>query len=247
MSLAQLLLTCSVIFHLLWNQRGHSTAQVRMVTALSSSSAQGVPGYLDLRLPPVQQQLLPPPQLLAQSWAVFSVFQPFLENLKQEVSPEIRAARKWLRPTPQLQHHLLHREGVRRETSFIRATCEFAFKPRLFLSSKTKRSIRKISLSQSPCHCSHPRTKCQPHIHSGIKKYFIWSNWRIECTDTDQSLESPAACREHQAWSTSSMCHSHPGPTWNQETGNSPCQPRNTIQIESNGFRWTQSSDINVP
>lgn len=234
MSLAQLLLTCSVIFHLPWNQRGDSTAQVHTVTALSSSSAQGVPSRPDLHLPPVQQQLLPPPQLLAQSWAVFSVFQPFLENLKQEVSPEIRAARKRLRPTPQLQHHLLHREGAGGETGFVRATHELAFKPWSFLSSKTKRSIRKIALSQSPCHCWHLRTKCQPHIHWGIKKYFIWSNWRIERTDMHQSLESPAACREYQAWPTSLMGHSHPGPTWNPET-------HQVIHSVSSGTQFKQS------
>lgn len=74
------------------------------VTAVNSSFAQG------LRLPSLQQQLLLPPQLLAQRRASFPVFQPFPQNLEKEMARGVPAAGKQPSPRAQLQHHLLNRE-----------------------------------------------------------------------------------------------------------------------------------------
>lgn len=57
----------------------------------------------------------------------------------------------------------------------------------LYVSLKSHKEINKKNLSQSPCHCSHLRPECLPHIHRGIRKYFDWSNSRIEHTDMHQS------------------------------------------------------------
>lgn len=91
---------------------GYPAAQVHN-TIHNTTFVQGIPGHSGLHLPSVQQQLLLPPQLFTQSRIMVSVFQPFLENLKQEVSLGIQAAWRWPSPTSQLEYHLLNKAGQR--------------------------------------------------------------------------------------------------------------------------------------